>query len=68
MPLTDVDDPTIVSRAIAVAPGLDFSGPFDSDRQIVRQLHEGYVLILLGNFEQLLPGGAELVSSLIYKS
>lgn len=68
MPLTDVDDPTFLSRAIAVAPGLDFSGPLDSDRQIIRQLHEGHVLILLGKFEQLLPGGAELVSSLKYKS
>ncbi|UCG24972.1 MAG: helix-turn-helix domain-containing protein, partial [Chloroflexota bacterium] len=65
VPLAVVDDPAYLSTAIAVALGLNFAGPLDPEQQLIRQLRERRLLLLLDNLEQLLPKGAELVSSLI---
>ena len=65
VPLAGVSDPADLSAAIALAMGFSFAGPLEPEQQLVRQLQGRQLLLLLDNFEQLLPAGAELISFLI---
>ncbi len=65
VPLAGVSDTADLSAAIAIAQGLSFAGPLGPEQQLIRQMQGRQLLLLLDNFEQLLPDGAELIASLI---
>ncbi len=63
--LASVTDPAHLSTAIATTLGLTFAGPFEPDLQLKRQLEGRQHLLVLDNFEQLLPSGVTLVAELL---
>ncbi len=65
IPLAGIEDPAMLSSSIAVTLGLTFAGPLDPERQLIRLLEGRRLLLVLDNFEQLLPQGVELLITLI---
>jgi predicted ATPase/class 3 adenylate cyclase len=68
VPLSAVRDPELVPSAIAQALGIQVAGarlPFDA---VVDHLKSKTVLLVMDNFEQLLPAGAGIPSSLLQTS
>ncbi len=65
--LTAVDTPTRVVNHIADALNFSFSGPAEPETQLLNFLRPRELLLILDNFEQLLPvnGGVELLLSLL---
>lgn len=66
VPLTGVDDPQHLVTAIASAVDLVFAGPSKPRQQLVSHLRGRRLLLLLDNFEQLLPAGADLLAGLVH--
>ena len=65
VPLAGMEDPSRLSTSIAITLGIAFAGPRDPDEQLLGQLRDRHLLLILDNFEQLLPGGVELISAII---
>jgi predicted ATPase/DNA-binding SARP family transcriptional activator len=66
VPLAPLDAAEFLASAIAKAVRLNFYGPDEPARQLVRHLGDRRLLLVLDNFEHLLAsGGAALVSDLL---
>ena len=65
VPLAGVGDVEYLPAAIAEVLGLQFAGRLEPAVQFRNYLHDKEVLLALDNFEQLLPGGLELLLDLL---
>jgi len=68
VPLSAVRDPDLIPSVIAQAIGISVAGnrlPFDA---VIDHLRDKTVLLVLDNFEQLLPEGAPVVAQIIQAS
>ena len=65
VPLAGVGDVEYLPAAIAEVLGLQFAGRLEPAVQLRNFLRDREVLLVLDNFEQLLPGGLELVLDLL---
>ncbi|HET7339678.1 MAG TPA: adenylate/guanylate cyclase domain-containing protein [Candidatus Dormibacteraeota bacterium] len=68
VPLSAVRDPDLVASAIAQSLGIPVSGNRAPEEAVNDHLKERKVLLVLDNFEQLLPDGAPAVSRLLQAS
>jgi len=68
VPLSAVTDPGLIPSVVAQAIGLPVSGNQRPLDVVVEHLRDKRVLLVLDNFEQLLPAGASLVSDLLHGS
>jgi predicted ATPase/class 3 adenylate cyclase len=65
VPLSAVRDPALIASAIAQAVGIPVSGNRLPDEAVKDYLRTANVLLVLDNYEQLLPDGGAAVSSLL---
>ena len=65
VPLAGVGDVEYLPAAVAEVLGLQFAGRLEPAVQLRNFLRDREVLLVLDNFEQLLPGGLELVLDLL---
>jgi predicted ATPase/transcriptional regulator with XRE-family HTH domain len=65
VPLAGVEDVEYLPAAVAEVLGLQFAGRLEPAVQLRNFLRDREVLLVLDNFEQLLPGGLELVLDLL---
>jgi predicted ATPase/DNA-binding XRE family transcriptional regulator len=65
VPLAGVEDVEYLPEAVAEVLGLQFAGRLEPAVQLRNFLRDREVLLVLDNFEQLLPGGLELVLDLL---
>lgn len=66
VPLSAVTDPGLIPSVVAQAIGLVVSGNQQPLDVVLEHLADKRVLLVLDNFEQLLPAGASLVSDLLH--
>ena len=65
VPLSAVRDPDLIAAAVAQVLGVPISGNRLPIEGVIDHLRDKTILILLDNFEQLLPGGAPIASQLL---
>jgi predicted ATPase/class 3 adenylate cyclase len=65
VPLSAVRDPELVASAVAQVLGVPVSGSRTPIEGVVEHLHDKTILLVLDNFEQLLPDGAPAASRLL---
>jgi predicted ATPase/class 3 adenylate cyclase len=65
VPLSAVRDPDLVASAIALAVGVPVTGARTPMEGVVEHLRDKTILLLLDNFEQLLPAGAPVATELL---
>src|SRR5215213_4939032 len=65
VPLAGVEDVEYLPAAVAEVLGLQFTGRLEPAVQLRNFLRDREVLLVLDNFEQLLPGGLELALDLL---
>jgi predicted ATPase/DNA-binding SARP family transcriptional activator len=65
VPLADIRDVLLIGEAMRTGMGLPASGTGDPIEQIVTALADQPALLVLDNFEQLLPGGPDTVRRLL---
>lgn len=68
VPLSAVRDPQLIASAIAQSVGIPVSGNRAPEEVVNEYLKDRKLLLVLDNFEQLLPDGAQLVSRLVQSS
>jgi len=68
VPLSAVSDPDLIASAIAQSIGLPVAGLQSPLEVVLEHLRGKRVLLVLDNFEQLLPSGAPVVSNLLRDS
>jgi predicted ATPase/class 3 adenylate cyclase len=64
-PLSAVRDPELVASAVAQVLGVPVSGSRTPIEGVVEHLHDKTILLVLDNFEQLLPAGSEAATQLL---
>ena len=65
VPLSAVRDPELIASAVAQVLGVPVSGSRTPIESVVEHLHDKTILLVLDNFEQLLPAGAPAVNQLL---
>jgi len=65
VPLSAVRDPELVASAVAQVLGIPISGARTPIEGVVEHLHDKTILLVLDNFEQLLPDGAAAAKQLL---
>ncbi|HMJ38717.1 MAG TPA: adenylate/guanylate cyclase domain-containing protein, partial [Verrucomicrobiae bacterium] len=65
VPLSAVRDPELVASAVAQVLGIPISGARTPIEGVVEHLHDKTILLVLDNFEQLLPDGAGAAKQLL---
>ena len=65
VPLSAVRDPELVASAVAQVLGVPVSGARTPIEGVVEHLHDKNILLVLDNFEQLLPAGAPAATQLL---
>lgn len=65
VPLSAVRDPDLVASAVAQVLGVPVSGSRTPLEGVVEHLHDKTILLVLDNFEQLLPAGAPAATQLL---
>jgi predicted ATPase/class 3 adenylate cyclase len=68
VPLSAVRDPNLIASAIAQSVGIPVSGNRVPEEAVGEYLRDRRVLLVLDNYEQLLPDGAGAVSRLLQSS
>jgi predicted ATPase/class 3 adenylate cyclase len=68
VPLSAVTDPDLIASAIAQSIGLTIAGNVRPLDGVMAHLQEKRLLLVLDNFEQLMPDGAPVVSSILRDS
>jgi predicted ATPase/class 3 adenylate cyclase len=66
VPLSAIRDPELVASAVAQALNVPVAGRVQPIEAVVEHLREKKALLVLDNYEQLLPDGAEAVSELLH--
>lgn len=64
---TGVHEPGRILETIASVLGVDFTGDFSSEANLVRYLREREIMLVLDNFENMVPN-AEVLSNLLQKA
>jgi predicted ATPase/class 3 adenylate cyclase len=65
VPLSAVRDPELVASAVAQVLGVPVAGARTPIESVVEHLHDKNILLVLDNFEQLLPAGAPAATQLL---
>jgi predicted ATPase len=65
VPLSAVRDPELVASSVAQVLGVPVAGARTPIEGVVEHLHDKTILLVLDNFEQLLPAGAAAVTQLL---
>jgi predicted ATPase len=65
VPLSAVRDPELIASAVAQVLGVPVSGSRTPIESVVEHLHDKTILLVLDNFEQLLPAGAPAATQLL---
>ncbi len=65
VPLSAVRDPELVASVIAQVLGIPVAGARTPIEGVVEHLHDKAILLVLDNFEQLLPAGAPIAAQLL---
>ncbi len=65
VPLSALRDPELVASAVAQVLGVPVSGSRTPIEGVVEHLHDKTILLVLDNFEQLLPDGAPAATKLL---
>jgi predicted ATPase/class 3 adenylate cyclase len=68
VPLSAVRDPEFVSSAIAQVLGIPVTGARTPLEAVLDHVHDKTILLVLDNFEQLLPAGAPVATELLQAS
>ena len=66
VPLSAVRDPELVASAVAQVLGVPVTGARTPIEGVVDHLHDKDILLVLDNFEQLLPAGAATATQLLH--